>query len=109
MTLSSPKFGNTIAVNTRVKVRKNLSGELIAFKVSSWVMYESFKISFEGLSTALKTTLENFFISNAGLTITYIDHESKSWTGHIVAIDPFTEQYGVCGWTGGFSFEGKRD
>lgn len=106
MQLRSPDFGNTITLDTGVINSRSQDGDLIQIRDSAWGFEDSFTVKFSGLSEDQKNGLIDFYESNIGQQITFIDHESRTWLGFLTSKILFTQIGEGCQYTASFSFLG---
>jgi hypothetical protein len=109
MIFRNPKFGNSFSIDTGVKVRRSLDGELLIARGQSWPNIESFSMEFEALTDAQMQAMMDFCSAMAGDEFNIQDHEGTLWLGVIKSPEiEFRQAKRVCGWTTKFEFEGKR-
>lgn len=99
MIFRNPKFGNTYNIDTGVKIRRTLDGDLRQAYDPQWPLAESFTMSFEALSRIQVDAMIAFYSGAAGLTIQFTDHEGFLWNA-IVKSEAltFTQRGRDCLW-----------
>ncbi len=79
--LPDPEIGDIRRIETNVINRDSRGGEHLAFKDATWPNNELFSWSWALLNDTEKSALETFFITNAGLEVTIVDHNDDEWVG----------------------------
>jgi hypothetical protein len=99
--LRSAEFGDGRILRTNSEVRRTTAGQLSI--VNEWLEQRLVTVSFKALSTAQKEAFEQLLTDNQGLELTFVDHESTSYTGLITTpVIEFAQEGDHCRWATSF-------
>lgn len=105
--LRSPEFGNQFRVDTNLVVHRTAGGQLRSQSRPNMPKFESFVVSFIGLTKDQIDSFIQFATQTRGLEIGMTDFESRNWLGYITndKIDVRVAR-DLCNYETSFTFEG---
>lgn len=80
--MRKPEFGNVDSVDTQTEVKRSRSGERRVYYRSP--VYRAQILRFDNLSRKKAEEVKDFFVALRGQEIRFIDHESRTWRGHVL-------------------------
>lgn len=83
VTLRAPEFGNTLDLDSSTVVRHTRGGQYSIVQ-PGWPVLRTMRLTFVGLSNAVRDALTAFLSNTSGKQVTYRDHEGVTWTGVIL-------------------------
>lgn len=109
MITKNPDFGNILSLDTGIKIRRSLGGDLLTVRDLQWPIIEEATFTVSNLSAEIKDTLVDYFIQNAGQIVTFQDHEGYNWSGVVKTNTlSFTQVGRGCRWQIQIPFIGRR-
>ena len=87
VTLLSPDYGDTKAVDTFALIRETRHKEVKSLKAATWPTTETYSYFVSNSNKTVKDQFQAFLILTAGLLVKLVDYNSVTRTGYIVS-DP---------------------